>query len=405
MSFLPTLPAEIDAFARVALLLISAIAFAQLGERYLRLPRLTGYVLAGLVMGPSMLNLTPLSVTGDLRPLMLLGLGLLLFELGSRVNLRWLQANPMLLASSLIESGATFAATYAFLAVFDFPRATCISVAAIAVSTSPTVIMRIVAENNARGQMTQRLLLLSALNCLYAILLLNAGVAFVHFSQNANPLEAIGHPLYVVCGSFLLAAAIAYGIHRIRFSRIQRESERFTLVIAIVLLATTVADHFGLSVPMALLCGGILLRTVSQRLHLFPEHFGSAGALLVVILFALTGVALDPQQLAIGGAMSIGLLLIRAAAKYCGGWLSAVRGGLAPNKAAWLGLALLPMSSQAVLHAYEVANLYPNFGDDIFSIILGAVLVMELIGPIIVQLALRRAGETSAPRAEANDDA
>lgn len=405
MSFLPTLPSEIDAFARVAVLLMTAIAFAQLGERFLRLPRITGYVVAGIVMGPSALNLTPISITGDLRPLMLIGLGLLLFELGSRVDLRWLKHNPTLLASSLIESGVTFAATFAFLSLFDFPTATVVSIAAIAVSTSPAVVMRIVAENNARGQMTQRLLLLTALNSLYAILLLKIGVAFVHLNQNSGVLEAIGHPLYVVCGSFLLAAAIAYGIHRARFSQLTRESERFTLIIAIVLLATTIADHFGLSVPMALLCGGILLRTLSQRLHLFPEHFGSAGAILVVILFTLTGVALDPQKLMLGGGISLGLIVIRALAKYCGGWLSALRGGLAPNKAAWLGVALLPMSSLAVLHAYEVADLYPDFGDDIIAIVLGAVLVMELLGPIATQLALRRAGEASPARTEKTNDA
>lgn len=393
MPLFPDLPLNLDAFARVALLLMAAIALAQLGERFFRLPRLTGYVLAGVLAGPSVLNLTPLSITGDLRPLMLLGLGLLLFELGSRVDLRWLRASPMLLASSLIESSLTFVTTYGFLRFFDFATATCISVAAIAVSTSPAVIMRVVAENNARGQMTQRLLLLSALNSLYAILLLKVALAFVHLDRNSGWLQAIGHPLYVLSGSFLLAAAIAFGIHRTRFSRINRESERFTLIVAVVLLATTVAENFALSVPMAMLCGGMLLRTVSQRLHLFPEHFGSVGAVLVIMLFTLTGVALDPQQLLVGGGISLGLIFIRGIAKYCGGWLSALRGGLAPRKARWLGIALLPMSSLAVLHAYEVSNLYADFGDDIVAIVLGAVLVMELLGPIATQLALRRSGE------------
>ncbi len=395
MPFPFVFPHEIDVAARIAILLIAAVAFAQLGERFLRLPRLTGYVVAGIVLGPSLLNWMPLSITGNLRPLMLLGLGLLLFELGSRVDLRWLRSNPMLLVSSLIESGITFVATYFFLAAFGYPSATCVSVAAIAVATSPAVVMRIVAENNARGQLTQRLLLLTALNSLYAILLLKIGVGFVHLHQGASELTAIGHPVYIVCGSFLLAAAIAFGIHRARFSKIRRESERFILIIAIVLLATTAAEYLGLSVPMALLCGGMLLRTVSRRLHLFPEHFGSAGAILVLLLFTLTGVALNPQQLLAGGLMSLGLLAIRSAAKYFGGWISALRGGLAPAKAAWLGVGLLPMSSLAVLQAYDVSELYPNFGDDIVAIILGAVLVMELLGPILTQFALRRVGEAS----------
>jgi Kef-type K+ transport system membrane component KefB len=108
------LPFEIDAFGRVAVLLIVSIAGAEICGRWLRLPRLIGYVLAGLLLGPAVLGWVPPSITGDLRPLLLLGLGLLLFELGSRVDLRWLRHNPMLIVSSLVESALTFAATYIF---------------------------------------------------------------------------------------------------------------------------------------------------------------------------------------------------------------------------------------------------------------------------------------------------
>lgn len=395
MTFPLGLPFEIGVFGRVALLLIAAIAAAQICDRWLRLPRLVGYVLAGLLLGPSMLAWVPSSITGDLRPLMLLGLGLLLFELGSRVDLRWLRHNPMLIVSSLIESGVTFVATYLFLEWFDLATATRVAVSAIAVSTSPSVVMRIVAENNARGQMTERLMLMTALNSLYAILLLKISVGIVHLDRNAGLLQAIGHPVYMAAGSLLLGAALAYGMHLARFAQLTRESERFALVIAVVLLGTTLADRLGLSVPMALLCGGMLLRSLSQRLHLFPEHFGTAGALLVIILFTLTGVALDPRHVLAGGMMSLGLLLIRGLAKYLGAYVSAGYGGLAPKKAAWLALALLPMSSLAVLQAHEVAGLYADFGDDIVAIVLGAVLVMELLGPVATQIALRRSGEAT----------
>lgn len=391
---------EIGAFGRVALLLIASIASAEICERWLRLPRLVGYVLAGLAMGPSVLAWVPPSINGDLRPLVLLGLGLLLFELGSRVDLRWLRHNPMLIGSSLVESGLTFAATYLFLGWFDLAVATRVAVAAIAVATSPSVVMRIVAENNARGQMTERLMLMTALNSLYSILLLKVSVGLVHFYRNTGLLQAIAHPAYIFFGSLLLAAALAYGMHLASFSHLKRESERFALVIAVVLLGTTLAERLGLSVPLTLLGGGMILRSLSQRLHLFPEHFGAAGALLVIVLFTLTGVALDPRHIVAGGLMSIGLLLIRGLAKYVGAYVSAGYGGLAPKKAAWLGVALLPMSSLAVLQAHDVAGLYADFGGDVLAIVLGAVLIMELLGPVATQIALRRTGEAMPDKSE-----
>lgn len=400
MNMLPGLPSEIDAFGRVAILLLAAIAAAEGCERYLRLPRLVGYVLAGMLLGPSVLAWVPPSISGDLRPLVLLGLGLLLFELGSRVDLRWLRHNPMLIVGSLVESGLTFFAVYFFLDWFDIVAAARMTIAAIAVSTSPAVVMRIVAENNARGQMTERLMMMTALNSLYAILLLKVSVGFVHLDHSADLAQAISDSVIVALGSFLLAAVLAYGMHLARFSKLRRESERFTLVIAVVLLGTTVADRLGLSVPMSLLCGGMILRSLSQRLTLFPEHFGSAGALLVVILFTLTGVALDPRHVVAGGLMSVGLLIIRGLAKYVGAYVSAGYGGLAPSKAVWLGVALLPMSSLAVLQAHDVAGLYPNFGQEIVAIVLGAVLIMELLGPIATQIALRRTREAAPSAAD-----
>ena len=77
---------------------------------------------------------------------------------------------------------------------------------------------------------------------------------------------------------------------------------------------------------------------------------------------------------------------------------SAVRGASALHAA----VALLPMSSLAVLQAYDVSGLYPAFGEEIDAIVLGAVAVMELAGPILTQLAVRRAGEAS-PVAQRED--
>src|SRR5690348_13362014 len=115
MDFLPSLPEQFDTFGRVALLLLAAIGLAELGHR-VHLPRLTGYVLAGVLLGPGVLGWAPPSISGELRPLMLLGLGLLLFELGSQVDWHWLGDNKLLIVSSLSEAGLTFGGVYAFLA-------------------------------------------------------------------------------------------------------------------------------------------------------------------------------------------------------------------------------------------------------------------------------------------------
>jgi Kef-type K+ transport system membrane component KefB len=397
MDYLPLIPTDLDLLGRIAVLLASAVACAELGNRFLRLPRVVGYLVAGLLLGPGVLGWISESLGGSLRPLMLLALGLLLFELGSRVDLRWLRHNPMLLASSLFESGLTFLSVYIYLSWFDLGTAATMTIASIAVATSPAVVMRIVSENNARGQLTQRLLLLTALNCLYSIILLKVSLGFIRLNRIANPWDAIVHPLYVTVGSLMLGGCLAYGIRVTQELALRRDSERFTLVIALLLIGTTVAEILRLSVPMAMLCGGMILRSLTSRLQVVPEHFGSAGAVLVIILFTLTGVALDPRQLANGGLIALGVLMFRLAGKYVGAYISAGYGGLSPHKAPWLAIALLPMSSLAVLQAHDISTLYADFGKDVLEIVLGAVLIMELLGPVLTQLALRKVGESFSP--------
>lgn len=399
MEFLPALPFEIGYYGRLATLLLAAVMLAEIGQRFLALPRITGYVSAGLLLGPSLLAWIPAAEAATLRPIAMLGLGLLLFELGSRVNLGWVRSNPWLLARSLAESTITFIAVFAFLSVFDYSVAVRATVAAIAVPTGAAIVMRVVAESRARGQMTEQLLLLTALNTIYGILLLKVCFLLLHFDKDDDLVTTVLHPLYIACGSLLLAVGTAFAVIFTQNLHLRRESERFVMILAVVLLATALAAALKLSTPLALLLGGILLRTYSPRLQIFPEHMGTAGAVVVVLFFVLMGTSLDLDYVLAGGALAIGLVLVRGAAKFIGAVAVFGDRGLTPHKATALGIAMLPMSSISTLHGYEVAGLFPEIAAPVLGLVLGMAVIMDLLGPIATQRALQSAKETAAPDA------
>lgn len=399
MEFLPPLPFEIGYYGRLATLLLAAVILAEIGQRFLSLPRITGYVSAGLLLGPSLLAWIPAAEAATLRPIAMLGLGLLLFELGSRVNLGWVRSNPWLLARSLAESTITFVAVFAFLSFFDFSVAVRATVASIAVPTGAAIVMRVVAETKARGQMTEQLLLLTALNTIYGILLLKVCFLLLHFDKDDDLVITILHPLYIACGSLLLAVGTAFAIIFTQKLHLRRESERFVMILAVVLLATALAAALKLSTPLALLLSGILLRTYSPRLQIFPEHMGTAGAVVVVLFFVLMGTSLDLDYVVAGGTLAIGLVLVRGAAKFVGAVAVFGDRGLTPHKATALGIAMLPMSSISTLHGYEVAGLFPEIAAPVLGLVLGMAVIMDLLGPIATQRALHSAKETAAPDA------
>ncbi|MBK8119329.1 MAG: hypothetical protein IPK39_09095 [Sulfuritalea sp.] len=121
-----------------------SIAGAEICGRWLRLPRSSSVTSSpGCCWGRPCWAGCRQSVTGDLRPLILLGLGLLLFELGSRVDLRWLRHNPMLIVAAWSASSPLPRPVSSSLAGSTSAWGRRVAVAKIAVSTSPAVVMRI----------------------------------------------------------------------------------------------------------------------------------------------------------------------------------------------------------------------------------------------------------------------
>ena len=105
-TYLPVWPFEVGPALWLALTLVVAVLVGEALVRYLRLPRIVGYIGIGVLLGPGGLGLIPQLPAAEWRLVVDLALGILLFELGSKVNLRWLQANPWLAGTSLLESVA-----------------------------------------------------------------------------------------------------------------------------------------------------------------------------------------------------------------------------------------------------------------------------------------------------------
>jgi Kef-type K+ transport system membrane component KefB len=114
------------------------------------------------------------------------------------------------------------------------------------------------------------------------------------------------------------------------------------------------------------------------------------------MLFVITGAGLRPSELAVAGAIGAAFVLARLAGKLAGLGLFAPLSGIAPKKAMLLGIGMVPMSAIAVVMVQGAAALYPEFGAKLSSIVLSAVVILELVGPLATQWALRRAGETES---------
>jgi len=390
-----------DPVLGLAAVTLVAVVAANALHHLLRLPRACGYMLVGALASPALLNLLQRTDLDPWKPLIDLAIGALVFELGSRLRPRWLVDNPWFAASALAEGLLAALAVGWALVVLGAPPAATVVAAAVAASTSPLITMAVVHEARPRGQVSERLLMMSAVNSVLAVLAIKLWPVVA--AAGASDLWAAApSALRVVCGSFLLGVACGWLLDHT--SRLVGDGTTMpVLQIALIILATLLAVAWGLSPLLALLVAGMTARArMGHRLTVEP-HLGSAGAALTVLLFICLGMLFQLGDLARLWPWVLAIVLARLAGKALAVLLLARPSGLGWRQAVALVVALQPMSSLAVLLVASSFG-WPDAADaaetTVMQALLAATTLMQLAGPLWVQWGLQGlARECHAPPA------
>ncbi len=388
-SYLPHWPLVPDAVFWVGLTLLTAGLCGELCWKAWRLPRITGYSMIGLLAGSAGFGVIDSALANNARFLMDVALGMLLFELGSRLSLRWIRTNPWLIATSLAEATLTFATVMIVLQLIDVPLMTTTVIASIAIATSPTMVIQLKNELKSEGQVTERLLALTALNSMYAVVLLELVSTWMHQEYYGNLFATLTEPLYLIVGSLAVAYVLARSCRRVNL----QDEHSFVILIGLLLLAIAITHMLELSTLLALLAAGIILKNFDPRPQLWPAHFGTAGWLLTVVLFVITLISFQWSYVALGGFAALAMIAARMLAKLIGVLTFAKPSGINVKQGVALGLALAPMSAFAYLLVENTYNLYPDFDPQLRAIMLCAIVILQLFTPLLVYSSLSSIGE------------
>ncbi|MDP2016999.1 cation:proton antiporter [Hydrogenophaga sp.] len=373
-------------------LLLAWFLAEMLFERW-HIPRVTSYVVVGLVGG--LVNLPGLTTDVPGLPFLAnVALSLVLFELGYRINLRWFRHNPWMLALGVVESIVTFGVIYWVSGWFDLPVDHRLIIAALSISASPAGVVRVANELRSAGQVTERVLHLCAINCLLSVVALKLVVGYWYLSTSGDLALAVFGSMYVVATSVAVGALLGVAVPWLLRQRSTHE-RGVTVVFALaVLLLTTAAYGLKLSPLLAALTFGIVAR--ERRVHLTnaQRDFGTAGDLLSVFLFVYIASLLNWADVGAGLLMGLLLIAVRTASKVGCNLVAARLSGITERKGLLTGLALTPMSAFAIL-LLEQSRVY-GFAPAVavLSAMAGMMLVQELLGPVVTQRALMAAQET-----------
>lgn len=379
-----------------------AIAIAWLvgefGQRWTGLPRISFYGVAGFVLAAPQVGVLPPPGAGDAVSLMAdVAFGLILFELGYRINLHWLRINPWIGVAGLAEALLTLVAVYFVALRFGTAQLTALMLATLSMATSPATVVRVINEQASSGQVTERALHLCAQNCVLAVFAFNAVLGFWIFRASENLGDALWNSLVALVLS-ALAGAVAGVFVPALLRALGNLRQDATVAFALgVILLVSVTYAARLSPVVATLVFGLTARHRRVAFSQAQRNFGALGDILTVLLFVFAASTLDWRKVVAGAGLAVSLVAARLVTKTLGVTLFAHLSGVTWRKGALTGLALAPLSVFVILLLEHARQAGLQVVEELRAMA-AVTMLLEVFGPIIIQRALVWAREAPERR-------
>ena len=356
------------------------------------MPRISIYGLVGFLLANTQAGLLPHPAGISIMLLANIAFSLILFELGYRINLRWLRNNPWLGVTSLIEVSGTFAAVYYAAQWFGMQLIPSLLLSSLAMATSPAAVLRVVNEQRSSGQVTERILHLSAFNCVLAVFTFKIVVGLWVFQNTGDILHALWNSLIVLLVSAAIGGLFGVAVPGLlkRMGNAGCDATVAFAMAVVILVALTHTLKFS-PVPAAL-AFGLMARHRRIVLSHTQQNFGTLGNLLTVLLFVFMAATLEWRMVMAGAGLALALLAVRFAVKTLCVAAFAHVSGITWRKGLLTGMALTPLSAFVILLLEQTRHLGIGLMDELAALA-AITLLLEVIGPVVTQLALVLAKE------------
>lgn len=385
------------------LVLLGGLAAGEVSRKLFALPRTTGYVLFGLLVGQSGLNWVTLLHIESAQLFIDLALGLILFELGYLVPRSTPEAGRnRLLAGCVISLTAGLLVLLLFL-YWGFSTGSAVFAATLCVATSPAITIATCSDVGAKGERTGLLYTMVAINGAVAFAAVVLLVPFLIDSEPLSGFARVSNALGSIIGSIVLGGACA-GLVLLGAEKLERQAEhQHLLILGTIVLGVGTAIYLDVSVFLPMLIFGILVSTIDRDHKVIAIRIASDARVFLVITFVLAGAALDIAYLRDYWLEAILIALARLAGQVLAILNSRKSIGLTVRESVFLGIGLQPMSSIALVLLVNTQMLYSGMDARLVGMLMATILLMQLFGPLATQTAIKAFGEATRLPTSANN--
>ena len=387
-----------EAFYYLAIVLFSGLIFGKL-VNFVKLPNVTGYLIGGLIIGPSFLNLVTSEGLDALGFISSIALGFIAFSIGGEFKASYFKRvglTPIIIA--ILESVMAVIFVTGALIAFGFDPALSIMLGAIAAATAPAATIMVIKQYKAKGPVTETLLSVVALDDAVALICFGIAAAIAQMINNpgsANLLVSIMDPIIEIIESLVVGGVLGLlFVLPLRFFK--DEDSRQALIYGFVLLALYVAQKGHFSDLLTCMMMGAIFANLSNQSDRVLSICDRITPPIFVAFFVLSGADLNVSILPSIGLLGIVYVVVRVIGKIFGAWLGAKISHADKNIQKYLGFALTPQAGVAIGLTVVAKTIVPTYATQIRAVILCATLIYELVGPSISKWALKQSGEIKA---------
>lgn len=404
----------------LGLLLGAALLGAQVAA-LCRLPRVTAYLLVGMLLGPYVLGTVPASWPAavgapaafaaglhtfavsleKLEPLADLAMALVLFNIGCHFTLvHFRKTFRRALHLSAGELGMTFVCVAGGLVIFGVSWQAALLLGSLALATAPATTVLVLKENQSEGPITEYATALVVLNNLAAVVvfeLLFVGLRAVSGSGDRSAALELAD----LAGDLSLAGGVglAAGLGASYACGLLDRSQWLVLLVAVVAVVLGLSHAMEIPYLLAFLVMGATVANASDRTDEIVEELDRLTGLLCVVFFGVHGASMDPVALVHAGTVGAAYIVFRTFGKCAGISVAARTHHDGPQVRRWLGPTLLCQAGAAIALTSVAMRYDPALGQRLKEIILGTVVFFEIVGPLCIRLGVMRSGEVPLEKA------
>ncbi len=386
---------ELNTLLYLSILLLGGLLTGRL-VRKVKLPNVTGYLIAGLLMGPYVLGVIPADAITGFAIVSDIALSFIAFTIGCEFNFdyfRRIGMTPIVIA--ILEAMTAVFLVQAVLIAAGYDTAFAIVVGAIAAATAPAATIMVIRQYHAKGPVTETLLSVVALDDAVALIAFGFAVTIakaIDGNSGDGALMSVLKPF----GEILLALCIggALGvIFKFPLRYFRKSENRIILLCGMVLLASGLAELAGASQLLSCMAMGVVLCNISEESEEIAKLSDFITPPIFLLFFAVSGAELEIGLIPTIGMVGLIYIVFRVAGKMLGAYLGAKIMKAPKTVCRYLGPTLLPQAGVAIGLITVSARVVPAYAPLLRAVVLCATMIYEIIGPAVTKFSLIKAGE------------